>query len=196
MATSEPDLSGTRGSGSSPSATAATALIVRLFDRHKTTVWRYLRYLGCNAAEADDLTQETFLKVFRSQDRFDDRGDAAARKYLTLTARHLFISHIRSRRELASLDQIEDADATWQRTYDAAGTEDPRLDALRTCINALAGVAAKAVSLFYEEQRTGPEISQELGLSEEYVRVLLTRTRKALRDCVQRKTTGKLSDES
>ncbi|MGE0433629.1 MAG: RNA polymerase sigma factor [Planctomycetota bacterium] len=175
-----------------------TSWVIRLFDQHRTTVWRYLRYLGCDAAGADDLVQETFLKVFSAP--FEDRGEAAAQKYLTLTAKHLFISqHVRRAgrtRELQSIDEIEVADAAWQHTYDTAGGEDPRLDALRSCIAQLSGTAKQAVTLCYEMQRTGPEIADMLGLKEDYVRVLLTRTRQALRDCVLRKTTGQLDTPS
>ena len=32
-----------------------------LIESHQAELWRYLRYLGCDAAEAEDLTQETFL---------------------------------------------------------------------------------------------------------------------------------------
>ncbi len=34
-----------------------------LVRTHQVGVWRYVRFLGAEAAEADDLTQETFLAL-------------------------------------------------------------------------------------------------------------------------------------
>ena len=34
-----------------------------LVRTHQAAVWRYLRYLGADEALADDLTQDTFLKL-------------------------------------------------------------------------------------------------------------------------------------
>src|SRR5947199_10741474 len=34
-------------------------------DAHRLGIWRYLRFLGCDDAAADDLTQETFLAIAR-----------------------------------------------------------------------------------------------------------------------------------
>ena len=37
--------------------------ITRLVKEHQADLWRHLRMLGCDPAQADDLTQETFLTV-------------------------------------------------------------------------------------------------------------------------------------
>ena len=63
---------------------------VRLIEQHQAGVWRYLRALGCNATEADDLTQETFLAVI--QKPFEDYNSAATAGYLRKVAHNLFIT--------------------------------------------------------------------------------------------------------
>ena len=35
--------------------------LAELVREHQADVWRYLRYLGADGHDADDLTQETFL---------------------------------------------------------------------------------------------------------------------------------------
>ena len=62
-----------------------------LVAKHQHGVWRYLRMLGCDTATADDLTQETFLKVLRSQD-FKQVSHTATSSYLRRTAYHLLVS--------------------------------------------------------------------------------------------------------
>ncbi|HEX7449919.1 MAG TPA: sigma factor, partial [Pirellulales bacterium] len=57
----------------------------RLIEEHQAGVWRYLRVLGCNAAEAEDLTQDTFLAVLEKP--FHDYQRAATAAYLRQVAR-------------------------------------------------------------------------------------------------------------
>jgi RNA polymerase sigma-70 factor, ECF subfamily len=55
---------------------AGEAEFRRLFDAHAGAVHRLLHRLTRNAADADDLLQETFLVVWRKQEQFDGRGSA------------------------------------------------------------------------------------------------------------------------
>ena len=57
-----------------------------LVRRYQATVWRYLRYLGADPAEADDLTQETFFAVAKSS--FQSRSPDETAAYLRKAARN------------------------------------------------------------------------------------------------------------
>jgi len=46
-----------------PRASDAAAHVVRLFDEHRPGLFRFLRWRGCTAEEADDAIQETFLRL-------------------------------------------------------------------------------------------------------------------------------------
>ena len=43
----------------------------QLIEDHQAGIWRYLRALGCEASEADDLTQETFTRVFARRKHYE-----------------------------------------------------------------------------------------------------------------------------
>ncbi|MEL7266571.1 MAG: sigma factor, partial [Planctomycetota bacterium] len=62
-----------------------------LVQFHQRGIWRYLRMLGCDENTAEDLTQETFLKVLR-QSNFVQHSDAATASYLRRTAHNLLVS--------------------------------------------------------------------------------------------------------
>jgi RNA polymerase sigma-70 factor (ECF subfamily) len=65
-------------------------------------VWRFVAGL-VDAASADDLTQETYLRAFRGLGEF--AGRSSARTWLLSIARHVCADHIRTtqrRRRLAS----------------------------------------------------------------------------------------------
>ena len=67
-----------------------------LVRRHQAAVWRYLRFLGCDPAQADDLTQETFLAVLEKP--FEQRCDTATAAYLRTVARNRFLAVMRKER--------------------------------------------------------------------------------------------------
>ena len=55
-------------------------------------VWRFVTYL-CDAGNADDLTQETFLRAIGAIERFG--GRSSARTWLLAIARRVVADHIR-----------------------------------------------------------------------------------------------------
>jgi RNA polymerase sigma-70 factor (ECF subfamily) len=70
--------------------------LASLVKNHQAGVWRYLRALGCDPSEADELTQETFVAVLERP--FEDYHPAATAAYLRTVARNLFLT---ARRKLA-----------------------------------------------------------------------------------------------
>lgn len=58
----------------------STVAFGRLVDRHQRAVRAFLRRLCGDAAEADDLSQETFMAAWTEIERF--RGDAGVRTWL------------------------------------------------------------------------------------------------------------------
>ena len=85
---------------------------------HHGEIYRYLRRLATRAAEADDLSQETFLRAYRARDRLTP--DANVRAWLFAIATNVFRNHLRSeRRRRAAHDTVR---AT-RREADADGPE-------------------------------------------------------------------------
>ncbi|HZN73314.1 MAG TPA: sigma-70 family RNA polymerase sigma factor [Micromonosporaceae bacterium] len=79
-------------------------------------VYRFLAYV-VNAREAEDLTQETFLRAMGSLRRF--AGRSAARTWLMAIARRVAVDHVRSvvRRPRAAVV------ADWQSSVDSVAVE-------------------------------------------------------------------------
>ena len=70
--------------------------------------------LGCDTATADDLTQETFLKVLRSRD-FQQVSDAATSSYLRRTAYHLLVSFHRKMGRVKMVPDAQTIEQVWDR---------------------------------------------------------------------------------
>lgn len=67
-----------------------TAAEEALIDRYYSAVFHYCRYYCGNRETAEDLTQETFLRLFRSLPGYREEG--RFRAYLFLIARRLCIN--------------------------------------------------------------------------------------------------------
>lgn len=67
----------------------------RLVRTYQTAVWRFLRHLVADGALAEDLTQETFLRVHRRLGSFDGRSRFST--WLFRVARNVGIDELRAR---------------------------------------------------------------------------------------------------
>lgn len=155
-------------------------------QRHQAGVWRYLRVLGCDPATADDLTQETFLKVLR-HDAFVQHSDAATAAYLRRTAHNLMISMHRRGGKIRQVETVETIDVVWQRWAGADLTGDEAVDALRDCLQTLTERARLALRLRYRSEASRAEIGEQLGITEHGARNLMQRAKQQLRTCVTKK---------
>ncbi|MCB9893926.1 MAG: sigma-70 family RNA polymerase sigma factor [Planctomycetes bacterium] len=160
--------------------------VAALVEAHHAGVWRYLRYLGCDRALADDLTQETFLAVM--QKPFEYRGSREAAGYLRLAARNLFLVHVRRSKLIKTVEDLEQADAAWERAH--ADDSDARQRALNECLQTVQGKARQVLDLQYRDKRSGEEIAALLKITAQNVRTIVHRAKAALKDCIDKKLGG------
>lgn len=159
-----------------------TPTIADLVSQFRDEVWRYLRYLGADDAEAEDLTQETFLAIWEKP--FEYLGPREAGAYLrTVARRKLLMARRKTKRRPPEFD-LDLAEQVWAESV--GDSSDDFLDALRDCVEKLQGRAEQAIELHYREQSSRTAIADQLGMTPDGVKTLLRRTRDALRECIQR----------
>ena len=157
---------------------------VRLIETYQAGVWRYLRALGCDAAQAEDLTQDTFLAVL--QRPFQDINPAATAAYLRKTAFNLFISHQRRAGKVTAVENVEELDRTWLQWAGHDGGED-LLEALRDCLQGLTGRARMALEMRFRDNSSRDEIAAALEITDHGAKNLMQRAKQQLRECIQKK---------
>jgi RNA polymerase sigma-70 factor (ECF subfamily) len=85
-------------------ATGERAAVAAFVRRTQPEVWRVCARLG-SRGDADDLTQEVYLRALPALARF--RADASARTWLLQVARHVCADHVRrAGRRRALLDRL------------------------------------------------------------------------------------------
>jgi RNA polymerase sigma-70 factor (ECF subfamily) len=171
--------------GMTATITDRRAEMAALVRAHQVGVWRYLRFLGCHPAEADDLVQETFLAVFRKE--FEQRSPEQTSAYLRAVARNRFLMARRKDRNTPPAVELEAAEAVWARIAGEDGLNDS-IEALGDCLQvAVDSRVRRALELQYRDRASRAEIAAALEIGVEGVKTLLRRARSALRDCVERK---------
>lgn len=151
---------------------AARALTLR----HAPALLSLARRLLGDAAEAEDVTQETFLRLWRLAPDWEDR--AALRTWLYRVATNLCLDRLRRRRPLSAepVPEIADEAPGADRRLEAG----ERAQALRDALAELPERQRAAIVLRHLEDRSNPEIAETLDVSVEAVESLLARGRRAL----------------
>jgi RNA polymerase sigma-70 factor (ECF subfamily) len=161
--------------------------IEQIIRAHQRDVWRFLLALGCEPAEAEDISQEVFVGVFRGG--FEYRGEAETAAYLRKAAKNRFISTVRRRKRAPVVRNLDDVDVEWEQFNDDCDG-DRRLHLLRVCLEALGDRARRALELQHREGLSRQQIAPQLDMKEAGVKTLLERARATLRECVQRRMAG------
>ncbi|PTX98464.1 sigma-70 family RNA polymerase sigma factor [Opitutus sp. ER46] len=161
------------------------AALGELMRRWERPVKAVIGRLVLNAREAEDLAQETFVRVWQQRDRF--RADAAFRPWVFAIAVNLARNRLRwwrSRPEVG-LDAWTDgaADGATGATS-AEGAE--RARAVRDAIAALPTDLREAIVLAEYEQLSHAEIAEAVGATPKAVENRVARARAKLRTALAR----------
>ncbi len=156
----------------------------QLVRQYQAGVWRYLRTLGCEAALAEDLTQETFLAVL--QRPFQQYSDAATAAYLRKVAHNQFVSLQRKSGREISVEDIDTFNNAWAH-WITDGNGQQLIEALRECVQQLGDRARVALDMRFAERQSRAEIAAAVGLSEHGAKNLMQRAKAQLRKCIDGK---------
>jgi RNA polymerase sigma-70 factor (ECF subfamily) len=138
-----------------------------LYDRHARRLWAYVARMTHSPTAADDIVQESFLRVYEAA-ALVDATDDHRRRYLYTVATNLV--RRRGRTELRHDDD-------WQEPASDGLDIDERL-AVRQALHALPLVERQALWLAYVERWSSRELAAMLGYREGSMRQVVTRARR------------------
>jgi RNA polymerase sigma-70 factor (ECF subfamily) len=155
------------------------------YHRHARAVWSYLyRVLG-NAAQADDVTQETFCRFLTAP--VGGLEESEQRAYVFRIAGNLAIDHWRRhRREQTAMERVDRPEIA------AAGAQPTPMDMdLSRTFGELKPQERALLWLAYVEESGHDEIAASLGLAPKSIRVLLFRARRRLASLLRQRGLGR-----
>ncbi len=159
-------------------AAAARALTQRLAPRVYSHA---VRMLGGDRAEAEDVTQEALLRLWRAAPGWR-RGEAKVSTWLYRVTANLCIDRMRRRRGTA-LDAVpEPVDGA--PSVAAGLQQQARAEALQQALDGLPDRQRQAVILRHIEGLSTPEIAEIMDIGPRAVESLVARGKRALEDAL------------
>jgi RNA polymerase sigma-70 factor (ECF subfamily) len=147
-----------------------------LVDRHQETVFNIAYRMTGQRQDAEDLTQEAFLRAYGALKEF--RGESSFRTWICQIATRVCIDHLRARRE--TLELQEDWEAPGGESDFSASVVDRAVVA--AAIGSLPPRYRAAVVLRHVEHLSYQEIAGVLGLPLATVKTHIRRARARLRE--------------
>lgn len=157
----------------------------QMYTEYSGDVLRFLLKLtGYNHTLAEELTQETFYRAFRSLYRF--RGGCDIKTWLFQIAKNTFFNTLRAQRREANHHRAQSVPAASSPAH-VAQLEERELVA--QSLHILLGFAAPARDVmlyrFYSDL-TYAQIAQTLGITESSAKVLFMRGKQKLADALRK----------
>jgi len=149
----------------------------QLLRRFQTPVLHFLRRRGFSV-DAEDVTQETFLRVYENLHRYNRRW--AFSTWLFTIARRTSLNHRRRSRPTTDPKAVEAATSAAAVPLDVMVAEENRSRLWDRAAGVLSEEQTTALWLRYVEDMPARAIAQVLGRSWASVKVMLFRARKRL----------------
>ncbi len=122
----------------------------------------FLLKTTADAALAEDLTQETFLKMIRNIEKFDPGGSAGFGTWLITIAKHGYIDHLRRNR--IDLEDVEALPLADEHNVADEVERKLRYEQLLVAIDTLPPEQGLAIRLKYVEDMTLAQIAERFGV--------------------------------
>ncbi len=169
-------------------AAGDSTCLARLYDRRGAALFSFLVRMLSNTAEAEDVLQEVFLRLWRRAGDFDPARSAPF-TWMVMIARGLAISRLRARGRIeAGLSAYEEELASLEVEHLAAGWPAPDPELTSLCAGALRRLPdaqRRAVELAFFRGWTHAEIARATGEPLGTVKARIRRGLLALRDLLK-----------
>lgn len=152
-----------------------------LVDRYKDLVFSLALGMLKHKEEAEEVAQDTFVKVYKSLRKF--KGDSKFSTWIYRVAYNTCLDRIKKNKRQQATVEINEYTEHQIRSIDSAldhlETKE-RVAAIQECLSKLPSKDSFILTLFYFEALSLEEIAEIVGLKANHVKVKLFRSRKKL----------------
>lgn len=151
-----------------------------LVDRHKKMAFNIAMQLIGNREDAEEITQDAFLKAYQALDTY--KGESKFSTWLYRIIYNASISKMRKKLDQVSIDEDYNASVNVKSTQSALQslTNEEQKLYINRALGKMKGDEKTIISLYYLDENSIDEVSEVTGLSVANVKVKLHRSRKKL----------------
>lgn len=158
-----------------------TNVFAVLVDRYKDLVFTLALRMLKNREEAEEVSQDTFIKTFKSLSKF--KGDSKFSTWIYKITYNTCLDRIKKISRTYNTVTIDEFTEHQVKTIDNAldnMEQEERKQTIQDCLQLLPSEDSFLLTLFYFEELSLDEISKTIGLTTNNVKVKLFRSRKKL----------------
>ena len=152
-----------------------------LIKRYNKYVWSILYQILKNREEVEEAYQDTFMKVYRSLDQYNDHSKFSS--WLYKIAYNTGLDYAKKRKM-----RTTDLDAAYNVGEDAKVIDVMERNSVRSqleeYLSYLPGEESMVLKLFYFQELSVKEVAEVIGISESNVKTKLFRARKKLAELI------------
>ena len=169
--------------------------LLEIHDQYYQRVRKFILASVKDESVADDLTQETFIKIQGNLDTLRDRSKISS--WVFRIAYHLCQDHFRGLKNSSTQEEIHDGLVNLQETPIQKKMEQEEMSRCVQDQLHLLSESMRSVLIFSDVMEfTHQEIAEILGLSVENVKVRLHRARKKLKAILREKCTFEVDERN
>lgn len=149
-----------------------------LVDRYKNLVFTLSLKMLQNREEAEEVSQDAFIKVYKSLPKF--KSESKFSTWLYKITYNTCLDKLRSKKRAAPLVSLDDFGEKEVRSLiNVLDTieERERKQMIQNCLNLLPGKDSFLLTLYYFQENSLKEISKIIGINENNLKIKLFRSR-------------------
>ncbi len=170
----------------------AAAQLAQIIEDHQLAVFAFFRARVLQQSDAEDLTQEVFLRYHTGRARFDESREM--RPYLMGIARNLLRERARKLKSRKEVSWTEICLELENEPPDGMGAYEDVIDFLPECLEKLGDSAKQALDLHYRKRMQVRDIGSRLERTVGAVKLLMFRARQSIKRCLDRKLKSQRHD--
>lgn len=152
-----------------------------LVDRYKDMIFTLALKMVKNREEAEEVSQDTFVKVYNSLNKF--KGDSKFSTWIYKITYNTCLDRLKKNKKKESTISIDEFSDYLVKTMDnalSALEEKERKQTIQNCLNLLSSEENFLLTLYYFDDQNLDEIAKIMGINSNNVKVKLFRSRKKL----------------
>lgn len=173
-----------------------TNAFATLVDRYKNIVFSLSLKMLQNREEAEEAAQDTFIKVYKSLNRF--KGDSKFSTWIYKITYNNCLDRLKlqkRKRTVVSINDVTELEVKSLMNVLDAIEENERKQMIRDCLNLLPPEDSFLLTLYYFNENSLKDISLIMGINENNAKIKLFRSRKKLAGILKTKLEPELIDQ-
>ena len=160
-----------------------TQAFSKLVEKYQDQMYSVCLSILKTKDEAQEATQDTFIKIYRSLDKYNRQSKFSSWAYRI--AYRTSLDYIRKRKATIDIDKVDHTILSHVESSDNQVEQNELSDRLLQAISMLPAEEAGLVRMFYLEEQSIQELMDITGLSKSNTKVKLFRARKKLADIIR-----------